>query len=152
MILERTGRSARRTVSDRIVSAVGAVVSASVLAACDPPPPPESRPVVVVATSSVRPDVDCALTYEVFRAGRHPVEVLSDQVPAVVRILDEAGAVVFEGRGTPEDMQDMPAPTYVEIPEGTYTVECRPEGEQASSRELRVGPARPGYEDIDPEY
>lgn len=121
------------------------------VAACDSPPPREARPLAVIATSSVRPDEDCLLNYDELGAGRHTVEVISEQAPARVRIVDEAGATVFEGSGDPEDMQDMPVPAVVELAAGTYTVECTPEGAAASSAELRVLPARPGYEDLDPQ-
>lgn len=129
---------------------VPVVLMAGAFTACDSPPPMESLPLAVIATSSVQPDQDCLLNFYDIGAGSHPVEVITEQAPADVRITDEAGGVVFEGHGDPGDLQDMPAPSYVQFEAGVYTVRCMPEGGPVSATELRVLPARPGYESLDP--
>lgn len=152
-------RPARRRPPSALVLAAGAPLLTGCLFA-DPPPPPENAPIEVVATSSVKPDEDCLLNRDEVGAGPHQVVLISEQGPADVRVLDETGRPVFEGHVEPQDGEHLPEeveahevpPTpLLRLAAGTYRVECTPEGGPTSTADLRVVPARPGFEDIAPD-
>lgn len=149
-------RSRRRT-------ALSAALAVALLAGCfsDPPPPPEVQPLEIIATNSVQPDRFCQLNVPEVGAGPHEVHLISELGPAVVRVLDPDGTVILEETVVPqvfegdEDPQDLPVGQLPEVPvlrlgAGVHTIECMPDGRTTSTAELRVVPARPGFEDLQP--
>ena len=136
-------------------------VSAPLLAGCfsDPPPAPESQPLEIIATSSVVPDEFCLLNVYEVGAGPHEVYLISELGPAGVRVLDPEGRTILEEQVEPQtfeqEPQDLPAQDVPEIPvlrldAGVHRIECLPDGRPMSTTELRVVPARPGFEDVQP--
>ena len=105
----------------------------------DPPPDPRVAPLEIVAGGRQRPDQSCVLNRDEVSAGTHEVSVVADNGPAVVRLRDSAGVVVFEAEGPGGS---GPAPHVVRLSEGTYTVECRLSARSLPGVTLRVVPGR----------
>ena len=105
----------------------------------DPPPDPRVAPLEIVAGSRQRPDQPCVLSRDEVSAGTHEVSVVAENGPAVVRLRDRAGGVVFEAEGAGGS---GPAPHLVRLSQGTYTVECRLSAGSLPGATLRVVPGR----------
>ena len=121
----------------------------------DPPPPPETAPLEVVVGSSVTPENPCILNRDTVSAGTHDVYLIAETGPAVVRIRTDKGKVVFEGAVQPQteevdeeepiDPEEVDPIRSVQLQQGSYVVECQPNGGPLSTAALSVDPARPGY-------
>ena len=138
-------------------------VNAPLLAGCfsDPPPPREVQPLEIIATNSIKPDKFCQLNVYEVGAGPHEVYLISEQGPADVRVIDPDGRTILEESVEPqvfdedEEPRDLPAQDVPEVPvlrmeAGVYKIECLPDGQPMSTNELRVLPARSGFEDMQP--
>ena len=153
------GPGDRMTVRGRCMVGLGMsavpVLSGCALLLSDPPPPPEIAPLEVVVGSSTMRDEPCLLNRDEVAAGTHEVALISESKLATVRIRSELGEVVFEGAARPQSQQSGPpeevdqteggSARSVRLEQGSYAVECEPEGGPTSTAALSVAPARPGY-------
>lgn len=156
----RHGPGNRMTVRVRLSVGLG-MSAVPILSGCasilsDPPPPPEIAPLEVVVGSSTMPADPCLLNRDEVAAGTHDVALISETEPATVRIRSsQSGKVVFEGAARPQNQEAGPpeeveqveggSARSVHLQQGSYAVECEPEGGPSSTATLSVVPARQGY-------
>lgn len=101
--------------------------------------PPSSAPLEVVVESS-KVDDDCVLNRDSVGAGTHDVTVIGEGGPATVRILTEAGVVVFEGGAITGGVGPTGGSPSVALSEGPHLVECTPDGGSPTTVPLQVDP------------
>jgi len=117
------------------------LTSCLVTAACfgDPPPDLDAAPLEVVVGSKQQPDEPCLLNRSELGAGTHEISVIVESGPAAVRIVDSAGAVVFQLDSSTTAIEAASLST--QLTEGTHTVECVPQDGPVTGVRLMVVPA-----------
>ena len=133
-LLARTGR--------RVSAPLLGVLTLLGISGCllgDPPPDPAEAPIEVVVGSRTVEE-ECLLNRESVAAGTHEVTVIGDSGPATVRILDEAGDVVFEGAAITDGQGPPEGSPLAELASGQHLVECTPEGGPTTTVPLQVAP------------
>lgn len=146
----------------RILSrSCGTLLLAYILTGCgsgEPRPEPEEAPISIMATSSIKPDEDCLLSHHPLGAGKHEIELVSEQETATVRIKDSKDETIYEKRVSAPDpgepVELPPGETLAErtitLKAGKYLVECITESQKVTTTTFSVVAARPGFEDYGP--